>query len=213
MPDMTPQRLTLVTVAIAILAVAGILAWPRLAGGSGPTVAADDFAGQPRLGDPAAPVTVAVFEDFRCPACGQFEASVFPPIKREYVDTGRANVVFVNFVVLGQQSEYVARLGECVQRQSVDAFWDMKSPVYRAQAELDDPRRARELVLTYAPGVDAGELDRCMADESSLAAVRDDTQLAQRLGLRGTPSVLVNGQQVQSPTLDAVRRAIDAELD
>jgi protein-disulfide isomerase len=206
---MTPQRLTIVTVAVAVLAVAALLVVPRLT--TPPQAAASvDFTTQPRLGDPAAPVTVAVFEDWLCPSCAQFEANVSPVVKRDYVDTGRAQLVFVNFLVI-QGSDQVARLGECVFRQSNEAFWEMKGPLYRAQAELRDPRRARELVLTYAPGVDEGELDACMADPESLEAARQDTRLAQSLGLTGTPSVLVNGSAV-SPSLADVRRAIDAAL-
>jgi protein-disulfide isomerase len=210
MARMTPQRLTMLTVALAIVAVAAIVLVPRLGGGQ--PVGDLDLSGQPRLGAPDAPVTVAIFEDFRCPACAQFEATVYPTIKREFVDEGLAAVVFVNFTVLGPASEHVARIGECVYRQSNDAFWEMKSPLYRAQGELDNVRRARELALTYAPGVDAGELDRCLEDEASLTSVRDDTQLAQQLGLRGTPSVIVNGTPVSSPTLAEVRRAIEAAL-
>jgi protein-disulfide isomerase len=206
---MTPQRLTIITAAIAILGVAAILVIPRL--GSVPSEAATvQFADQPRLGDPAAPVTMAIFEDFFCPSCASFALNVMPTIEREYVDTGRASVVYVNFTVI-PGSDAVGRLGECVYRQSNDAFWEMKTPLYRAQGELRDTRRARELALTYAPGVDAGALDACMADPSSLEAVRRDTQLAQSLGLRGTPSVLVNGVAV-TPTLADVRRAIDGAL-
>jgi protein-disulfide isomerase len=207
MAAMTPQRLTLITVGIAVLAVAAILIVPRL-GGSTQASANVSFDSQPRLGSAGAPVTVAVFEDFLCPSCALFSANVLPTIKREYVDTGRASLVFVNFLVI-QGSENVARLGECVYRQSNEAFWEMKEPLYRAQGELRDARRARELALTYAPGVDAGALDACMADPSSLEAARRDSELARSLNLTGTPSVLVNGTAV-SPSLAEVRRAIDA---
>jgi protein-disulfide isomerase len=206
---MTPQRLTIITAAIAVLAVAAIVVVPRLGSGTG-QAATVQFSDQPRLGNPAAPVTVALFEDFFCPSCANFALNVMPTIEREYVATGRASVVYLNFTVI-PGSDAIGRLGECVFRQSNDAFWEMKGPLYRAQAELRDTRRARELVLTYAPGIDAGTLDACMAEPDSLEAVRRDTGLAQSLGLRGTPSVLVNGVAV-TPTLADVRRAIDGAL-
>lgn len=208
---MNPQRLTIITVAVAVLAVAAILVIPRIGGTTQATTTADlDLSDQPVIGSADAPVTVAIFEDWLCPACANFEANVAPTIKREYVDTGLVRMAFVNFQVI-QGSEQVARMSECVYRQSNDAFWEMKGPLYRAQGELRDARGARDLALTYAPGIDAGELDACMADPSSLEVVRTDTQLAQRLSLTGTPSVLVDGVSV-SPTLDSVRRAIDAAL-
>ena len=209
MGRMNPQRLTIVTVAVAVLAVAAILVIPRLT--SAPSVSAQvEFDTQPRIGAADAPVTVAVFEDWLCPSCAQFDATVVPTIKREYVDTGQAQLVFVNFSVISG-SDQVARLAECVYQQSNDAFWEMKSPLYRAQSELRDPRRARALALDFAPGVDAGQLDTCLADDANLEPARSDTRLAQSLSLTGTPSVLVNGTAV-SPTLAEVRRAIDAAL-
>jgi len=209
---MNPQRLTLVTVVLAVVVIAGILIAPRLRPAA--PGAAVDVAGQPLLGDPAAPVTMVVFEDFRCPGCQSFELNVMPDIKRDYVDGGRVRVAFVNFPVVAPvaASEHVARIGECVFRQSNEAFWEMKTPLYRAQPELGDARRAVELALTYAPGVDPGAVDACLADPSSLQAVRDDAALAVRLEVRATPTVLVDGRPVPSPTASAVRAALDAAL-
>ena len=208
---MTPQRLALVTVILAVLVVVGVLIAPRLQ----PTPAATlDVSGQPLLGDASAPVTMAVFEDFRCPGCQNFELNVMPDIRREYVDDGRVRVAYFDLPVVAPvtASEHVARVGECVFRQSNDAFWEMKTPLYRAQQQLGDARRVVELALTYAPGIDAGALDACLADPSSLQAVRDDATLAVRLEVRATPTVFVNGRMVDSPSATAVRAALDAAL-
>jgi protein-disulfide isomerase len=208
---MTPQRLALVTVILAVLVVVGVLIAPRLQ----PTTAATiDVSGQPLLGNASAPVTMAVFEDFRCPGCQNFELNVMPDIRRDYVDDGRVRVAYFNLPVVAPvtASEHVARVGECVFRQSNDAFWEMKTPLYRAQQQLGDARRVVELALTYAPGIDAGALDACLADPSSLQAVRDDATLAVRLEVRATPTVIVNGRKVDSPSAAAVRAALDAAL-
>jgi protein-disulfide isomerase len=206
---MTPQRLTLITVVVAVLVVAGILIAPRLGGSE----AADlDVSGQPILGPADAAVTVVVFEDFRCPGCQAFELNVMPGLRRDYVEAGNVRVVYMNLPVLGPASEHAARVSECVYRQSNEAFWEMKTPLYRAQTELDNTRRAVELAVTYAPGIDAAALDACLADPSSLADVRADAATAAELGLRSTPSVLVDGVAVSSPSEAVVRAAIDAAL-
>ncbi len=205
---MTPQKLTILTVALALVAVAAIVLAPRL----GSPAADLDLSDHPRLGSADAPVTIAIFEDFRCPACASFEADVLPTLKREYVDTGQASLVFVHFPVLGPASEHVGRIGECVFQQSNSAFWDMKSPLYRAQPELDQARRAEELALTYAPGIDEDVFRECLSADASLERVRADRAIATDLNLRGTPSVVVDGTPVTSPTLGDVRRAVDAAL-
>lgn len=208
---MTPRRLTTLTIALAVLVVAGVLLWPRLQGSPATTI---DVDGQPLLGDPGAPVTMVVFEDFRCPGCQSFELNVMPDIKRDYVDGGRVRVAYFNLPVVAPvaASEHVARVGECVYRQDNAAFWEMKTPLYRSQTELGNARRAVELALTYAPGIDAGVLDACLADPSSLQAVRDDAALAVRVEARATPTVFVDGRKVETPSASAVRAALDAAL-
>ena len=44
------------------------------------------------LGQEDAPVEIAVFEDFKCPACQFFDAEVMPQIERELIDTGQARI-------------------------------------------------------------------------------------------------------------------------
>jgi protein-disulfide isomerase len=208
---MNPQRITLITVVVAVLVVAGILIAPQFAS---PDAAELDIGGQPVLGDPNAPVTMAVFEDFRCPGCQSFELNVMPNLRRDYVEDGRVKVAYFNLPVVNPvaASEHVARVGECVFRQSNEAFWEMKTPLYRAQSELANARRVVELATTYAPSIDTGALDACIADPSSLQAVRDDAALATRLQVRSTPTVIVNGVPVATPSDAAVRAALDAAL-
>jgi protein-disulfide isomerase len=98
-----------------------------------------------------------------------------------------------------------------VFRQSNEAFWEMKTPLYRAQPELGDARRASSSPHLRA-GHRRGELDACLGDPSSLQAVRDDAALATRLGVRSTPTVIVDGVPVSSPSASAVRAALDAAL-
>jgi protein-disulfide isomerase len=208
------QRLPIITVALAIVAIAAVLVLPRLGGNSGGSATAFDTQGRPLLGNPDAAVTMVVFEDFRCPACQTFELSVFPAIERDYVDTGRVKVVAMSLPVVNPvaASEHVARVAKCVYQQSNDAFWEMKPPLFRSQPELGDARRAVELALSYAPGIDAGALDACLGDPASFQLVRNDVELATSLQVRGTPSIFVNGQMVATPTAAAVRAALDAAL-
>lgn len=206
---MNPQRITIITVALAVLVVAGILIVPRL---MGPAAVSLDIAGQPAIGSETAAATMVVFEDFRCPGCQNFALNILPTLQREYGEQGNLRVVSINFPVLGPASEHAARIAECVYRQSNEAFWEMKSPLFRAQTELADGRRARELALTYAPGVDAEQLDACLADPSSLEAVRADATMATGLNVNATPTVFVNGVRLASPTLAAARSAIDDAL-
>ena len=210
---MTPRTLVIVTVAVVAVLTAALL-WTNQTSPTTSASAAIDITGQPLLGNPDATVTMVVFEDFRCPACQNFELNVMPDIRRDYVDTNRVRVAYMNLPVVNPVSagEHVARVGECVFTQSNEAFWEMKTPLYRAQSELSDARRAVVLANQYAPGIDAGTLDACLADPGSLAAVRADVARATELQVRATPTVFVNGTMVTPATAANVRSALDRAL-
>ena len=204
---MNPQRLIIATVALAVIVVAAIVIVPRL--GAGASAAGSDLAldTQPRMGAEDAPVEVVFFEDFLCPHCGTFTETVVPRLEREYVETGEANVHFVNFVVMGPESERIAAVGECVAEQGDEAFWAFEEVAFRSQSDLTE-RRAIDLANEYVPDLDGEALTACIDEGRGLEAVRADVAIAQELGLGGTPSVLVNGEEV-SATYDALARAID----
>ncbi|UCH26915.1 MAG: DsbA family protein [Trueperaceae bacterium] len=208
---MNTQRLTLITVALALVIIAGIFLIPRLQQG-GEISGELDLTRQPSLGSEQAPVKIALFEDFRCPHCATFTETVFQQLKREYVDDGKVEVFYLNFPVLGPESETVALAGECVYQQSESAFWDLKEVLFRSQDDLDNSRRVLELAETYSPGIDQQTLRTCFERKELVDEVRRDAAMARKLGLTGTPSVVVNGERLTNVNFASVQRAIDRAL-
>jgi protein-disulfide isomerase len=211
---MNRRILILVTLAAAV-AVAGFV-WfvPSGASGSAAASAAGDdlaLAEQPRLGAADAPVEVVVFEDFLCPHCGTFVENVAPRLKRDYVDGGDVAYYMKNFVVMGPESERVAQVGECVAEQGDAAFWRFEEVAFRAQDTLNEAN-AVALAERYVDDLDAGALQACIASGRGLEAAKADGERAVALGLRGTPSVVVNGAFVPAANYADVTAAIDDAL-
>lgn len=208
---MNRRVLILATLIVATLAVAAVFVVPRL-GGGGASAEASQFAldQQPRKGPADAPVEVVVFEDFLCPHCATFAETVAPRIERDYVDAGQVAYYVKNFVVIGPESERIATVAECVAAQGDDAYWAFEEVAYRSQTGLDRAG-AIDLARQYVPGLDGEALDACLADGRGLEAVRADNARAQALGLGGTPTVFVDGEQVRGSYAD-IAAAIDAAL-
>lgn len=208
---MNRRVLILATLVVAIAAVAAVFVVPRL-GGGGASAEASQFAldQQPRKGPVDAPVEVVVFEDFLCPHCATFAETVAPRIENAYVESGQVAYYVKNFVVIGPESERIAEVGECVADQGDDAYWAFEQVAYRSQSQLDRAT-AIDLAQEYVAGLDRAELDACLAEGRGLEAVRADVARAQALGLRGTPTVFVNGSEVRG-TYGDVAAAIDEAL-
>jgi len=217
---MNPRRLTLVTVVVAILVLAGVVVVPRLtsrgtpaAAPSGSSAASLSYDNQPAVGATTAPVKLALFEDFLCPHCAEFSDQVWPQIKRTYIDTGKAKAWFFYFPVIDQvQSRVLGGLGQCVYFQSDDAFWALEPILMRSQQQLFNTSKAVDIAAQYAPGLDKQKLQACVDNGEGAKAVDRDAAMAHSLGLQGTPTVLVNGHIVPDASWDSVKKAIDAAL-
>lgn len=201
----------IVTLVAAVAVVAAIVIVPRL-GGTGISAQGTELSldAQPRKGPADAPVDVVVFEDYLCPHCGTFAENIAPRIERAYVDDGSAAYYSKNFVVIGPESERIAQVAECVFEQGNEAFWTFEEVAFRSQTGLNEAR-AIALAEEYVSDLDAAELRSCIAEGRGLEAVRADMADAQALGVQGTPTVFVNGEQVRTG-YDDIAAAIEAAL-
>jgi len=211
---MNSQRLTLLTIIIAVLVVLAAVIVPRLTSSKQPeAVAGIDYSAQPGLGDPDAPVKIVVFLDFLCPHCASFSENEAPAIVREFVDTGKASLYYLNFPVIDPavRSRYLAELGECVYQQSNDAFFKLEPIWMRAQSQVArDTGKALDLAVEYAPELDAAQLRTCVSTSATADAVRADEAIARQANVTGTPSVLIDGVLLANPSLANIRSAVEA---
>ena len=173
-----------------------------------------DVSGQPMLGQEGAPVEIAVFEDFKCPACQFFDAEVMPQIERELIDTGQARIYFLNYPFIGPDSAVAATAGECVYEQNEAAFWDYKKFVFRAQGPESEawatPAFLTDIARNNLPAIDADALQSCTEDETYAERVAQEREMGNAAGVQGTPSVFVNGERLENFQFATVQAAVEA---
>ena len=218
---MNTQRLTLITAAIVAVALIGIIIYSRLQPSPATPTQSNASAeltydDQPRLGDPDAPVVLAVFEDFKCPACKFFEENVLPQLERDYIATGQAQVYFFNFPFIGPDSTTAAIAGECAYQQNEAAFWEYKTILFRAQGpesqQWATPARLEELANNLGD-LDAAALRECTEEDRYADLVASERRLGEDAGVTGTPSLYIDGVKLENANdYSAVQTAIDEAL-
>lgn len=154
------------------------------------------------LGDPEAPITLTMYEDFQCPFCLQFTADREPGIIDEFVKSGEVRLEFKHLPILGTESLRAARAAVCAAEQ--DVFWEFKHRLFLVQAEagqfdneeLDVGRFSDGNLRRYAieAGADGAAFDACFASSESLEKVQADQAEAASFGIRGTPGFAINGR-------------------
>jgi protein-disulfide isomerase len=172
----------------------------------------DEWVQRNELGNPDAPVTVAIWEDFLCPACAQWAVNIKPLLVEQYVLTGEVKLAYRHFPL--SQHEPGASLGaqasECAADQG--AFWPYRDRVYQESAARGESALVLEKLVEYGAdlGLDVGQFSQCMNSQKHWNGVRQSAAQAIALNLNATPSALVNGHLLPNP-FDY--QAMAAEID
>ena len=145
-------------------------------------------------GSPDAPIKVLEFSDFGCGYCRRFHAETFPALLEQYIETGKVEWKYVTFVSgMFPNGTAAALAAECAGEQ--ERFPPMRELLYERQSEWknqSNPARALEALAVEA-GADAEEYRECVAEERPLPRIRSGYLTGARIGVRGTPTFLVNG--------------------
>ncbi len=169
-------------------------------------------------GNPDAPVTVIEYADYQCPHCADFSESVFyrETLPNEYLTTGQVQYIFHDFPLSPSTNAMVAsQASYCAGDQEATAFWEMHNRIFEAQSQWAGMPRA-SAVTRFADMVEEAGLDRaafetCMADGTYEALVTDAARSATQAGIPGTPTFVVNGNQVNALQLPgAIQAAVAA---
>ena len=154
--------------------------------------------GSPILGDPSAPVTIVEFGDYQCHQCYNWFHNTKPAITRDYIDTGKANLVFVDMAFLGRDSGPAAQATYCAEDQG--KYWEYHDMLYNAQEDKIDGGWAnteRLKAFAFSMGLDMELFESCLDSGKYAKRVQYNTQQAREHGVRGTPGFFIVSSDVQ----------------
>ena len=145
--------------------------------------------GSPSKGPPDAPIVLAEFADFECPACGAVRQQVEDVLKSH---PREVRLVFKHFpLAQHENAEKCARAAVAAAKQN--KFWEMHAALFQSQPKLD-----AETVEGLARGIGL-DMKRFVQDRDSEAtadSVARDRKQGESLALKSTPSIFMNGRLV-----------------
>lgn len=161
------------------------------------------------------PVEVIAYEDFYCPACGAFEQASSEFLRSE-VEKGTITVEYRPVAILDRMSpdEYSTRAASAaacvVDDAGVDAFYEFHQTLYENQPAEGSPGHDAAQLTSYAEDAGAGGVGACIEDEEFKGWVSDQTQeFGESAPEVQTPTVLVDGERVSTPSPEGLQQAID----
>lgn len=149
-------------------------------------------------GDEDAPITIVEFGDYQCPGCGAFALNVKPQVEQVLVNSGQAKFVFYDLPIVSihPNAFLAARAARCAGEQ--EKFWEYHETLFRNQSRWSAASMPTSAFEDYAEevGIDDGDFGACLNSDKFADVVSANRELAGRMGVSGTPTILVeyNGQ-------------------
>ncbi len=151
----------------------------------------------PVMGSPDAPITIIEFGDYQCPNCKKWFLNTKPDIVTNYIETGKANLIFVDIAFLGKDSVPAARATYCAEEQG--KYWEYHGFLYSNQMGIDSGWANMDSLKGYAYnlGLDMDLFVSCIDSGKYEKRVSFNTDESVSNGVTGTPTFIIVGSQGQ----------------
>ena len=153
--------------------------------------------------------------DFQCPYCKRWHDDTYATLDREYVQTGKVHIAYINYPLssIHANARAAAETAMCASAQG--KFWPVHDGLFGTQeqwARLKDPMPVFDSLATAA-AVDQAGWRSCMSTHATAALIDADIDRWSRAGVKSTPSFFVaNRGLVGAYPADSFRVIIDSAL-
>jgi protein-disulfide isomerase len=198
---------------VALLGLLGTAATPAPAAGPVPAVPDTKslLAVHPNdriLGNPSAPITIIEYASLSCPHCAHFENEVLPPIKKKWIDTGKAKLILRDFPLDGEALR-AAMIARCASPSRFYAFIEtfFADQQNWVPAKNVDAALAR---LAKLGGMGQAEVDACLKNKPLEDKILESRLIASKdLHVDATPTFFINGSKFEgAPTVEAFNKLL-----
>ncbi len=176
-----------------------------------------DYTTEVATGKPATnPVKVIAYEDFQCPACLSFEQQS-GAFLTDAVAKGDITVEYRPIAFLDDRSNgnrYSTRAGSaayCVlAKDGIKGWKKMHEVLYANQPEENANGRTDAELIDYAKQAGTTGIDSCVKSEKYGKFMAKATDASRGANVTATPTVMVDGKKIESPTSANLQKAIAA---
>ena len=165
------------------------------------------------LGPDAAPAKLEEFGDFECPPCGILHP-ILVEMHKEFGD--RLQITFREFPLAPAHQHAIAAASAAEAAGLQGKFWEMHDLLYENQKTWHEAFDVRPIFEGYAKqiGLDMNRYQNDLNGDQVANRILQDGKRGHSMGVKGTPTVFLNGREVPFESLpaDKLRVLINLEL-
>jgi protein-disulfide isomerase len=145
------------------------------------------------LGDANAPVTVIEYASMTCPHCAHFHETVYPELKKRYIDTGKVRFIFREFPL-----DPLAAAGFMLARCAGEGkYFPMVETLFHEQKTWAVQKPLPPLLaIAKQAGFTQQSFEQCLANQKLLDDIEKTREIASnKFGVNSTPTFFINGKK------------------
>jgi len=184
-----------------------------------------------RQGNPDAPVKLIEYGSRGCPTCGFFAENGVPPLRRDFIATGKVSYEYRDFLIHGAPDLAMALVNQCVPTAR---FFPVLDAIYANQKVFDErlhklidgqPKQVEawqklppgQMATRFAEamgliafmktqGLPEAKTRQCLADPKLIARIaKTNADAVNVYHVNSTPSFIVNGRKVSAYTWERLQ--------
>ncbi|MBF0561768.1 MAG: DsbA family protein [Alphaproteobacteria bacterium] len=167
-----------------------------LAGG---TAGAADTSGlnpiDQTMGSPDAKLTIIEYASLTCPHCAHFHETMLPRMKAEWIDTGKARLIYRDFPTSPQALAVgAAMVDQCAGN---DRYFGVLGLLFQTQEKwVTAPNPLAEIKrIVRVAGITAADVDACLERQDLAGAIQARAMEGnKKYGIDSTPSLVIDGK-------------------
>ena len=151
------------------------------------------------LGPDSALVKIKIFSSLTCPHCANFHMQVIPKIKKEYIDSGKVQLIFVDFP-LDLAAFNASKLLHCMDENMQIGYLDT---IYEKQNEWTNGSNIDEInnnlkKIVENLGLNSDNFNKCLTNEMvSDKILNGRINANQKYSINATPTIVINEKKYE----------------
>ena len=151
------------------------------------------------LGSDEALIKIKIFSSLTCPHCANFHTNVVPQIKKEYIDSGKVQLIFIDFP-LDQIAFNASKILHCLDKREQITFLDI---IYETQMkwtigsdENEINKNLKKIVKNL--GISSNQFEKCLIDDViSDKILNGRIDASKKYAINSTPTIVINEKKLE----------------
>ena len=164
------------------------------------------------MGSYDAMVKIKIFSSLTCPHCANFHIKVVPEIKKKYVESGKVQLIFIDFP-LDQAAFNASKLLHCIDQKQQMGFLDI---IYETQnkwtggSNIEDINKNLKKIVKNL-GISSKQFDKCLIDDAiSDKILNGRIEANQKYSIDSTPTIIINEKKLEgSASFKNIKKKIE----